>query len=155
MAENKLCLHLRFSEVPVASLRVTLIIVNCSVDCHLRQHSCENRRVRLLPLPTTRSTTVLNRNNVLSTSLVLFHHDTCHVVYNTAFRWQLFLPPLCRAVMAAQFYFYEPPTPTPNVAQALSQRNRAIPGCKPGHYLTNVLPPLLKAHKPIAICSGS
>jgi len=137
MAENKFCLHLRFqsfgdttlytlSEVLVSPLRGSKIIVNCAVDRYLPQHSCENRRVLLLLLPATRSTTVLNRNFVPSVSLVLFRHDTSHVVHNTAYRWQLFL--FCIELSwPLHFIFINLPLPTPIVAQALSQGNRDIP----------------------------
>ena len=130
------------------------IRVNCAVDRHLRKQSCENCRVRLLLLPATRSTTVLNRNFVLSVSLVLFHHDTSHVVHNTAYRWQLFL--FCTELSwQLNFIPVSLPLPTPNVAQALSQRNQGIPGWNQDIYLIKVLPPLPKAHKPIGICNSS
>jgi len=140
MEENKFCVHLRFqcfgvttlytlSVVLVSSLRGSQVSDNFAV---IRQHSCENRSVRLLLSPATRSTTVLNRNFVPSHSLVPFHHDTIHVVHNTAYRWQLFhfcieLP------WQLNFIFINLPLLTPNVTLALSicvlsQSNRAIPG---------------------------
>ena len=167
MAENKFCLHLKFQssggttfytllEVLVSTLRGSqiLVIVNCAVDRHLRQHSCENRRVRLLLLHVTRATAVLNRNFVSSVSMVLFHHDTSHVVHNTAYRWQLFL--FCIELSwQLNFIFINFPLPTPNVAQALSERIRAIAGWNQDIYLIKVHPPIPKARKPVGICNSS
>jgi hypothetical protein len=57
------------------------------------------------------------------------------------------------SVMAAEFYFYNPPNRNLNTEQALIKSDGAILGSNRDNLPTNVSPPLPKAHKHIAICA--